>query len=150
MRVVRLMNGVAGRSARVLAGLALIAGGIAAGGAGGLVLALIGVVPLAAGACLAAPLVRETVGSEATNPNTAGSARTTAMSARQSPPSPRATARSSSTFAGSWMANGLRHGASGADSAASRPDARIVAVSSAPPAHETTPLPAPSTRTRGV
>ena len=40
-------------------GLALIAGGIAAGGTGGLVLALIGVVPLAAGAagaCLAAPL----------------------------------------------------------------------------------------------
>ncbi len=58
MRVVKLMNGVAGRSARVLAGLALIAGGIAAGGTGGLVLALIGVVPLAAGACLAAPLLR--------------------------------------------------------------------------------------------
>jgi len=60
MRVVKLMNGVAGRSARVLAGLALIAGGIAAGG-GSMVLALIGVVPLAAGAagaCLAAPLVR--------------------------------------------------------------------------------------------
>jgi hypothetical protein len=47
------------------------------------------------------------------------------------------------------MANGLRHGANSADGAASRPDARIVAVSSAPPAHETTPLPAPSTRTRG-
>src|ERR1035441_7770264 len=61
MRVVKLMNGMAGRSARVLAGLALIAGGIAAGGTGGLVLALIGVVPLAAGAagaCLAAPLFR--------------------------------------------------------------------------------------------
>ena len=60
MRVVKLMNGVAGRSARVLAGLALIAGGIAAGG-GSMVLSLIGVVPLAAGAagaCLAAPLVR--------------------------------------------------------------------------------------------
>ena len=49
MRVVRLMNGVAGRSARVLAGLALIAGGIAAGGTGGLVLALSGVVPLTGG-----------------------------------------------------------------------------------------------------
>ena len=61
MRVVKLMNGAAGRSARVLAGLALIAGGIAAGGTGGLVLALTGVVPLAAGAagaCLAAPLLR--------------------------------------------------------------------------------------------
>src|SRR5712692_899254 len=32
---------------------------------------------------------------------------------------------------------------------ASRPAARIVAVSSAPPARETTPLPAPSARTRG-
>lgn len=47
------------------------------------------------------------------------------------------------------MANGLRHGASTADSAAPRPDARIVAVSSAPPARDTTPLPVPSTRTRG-
>jgi len=83
MRIVQLMNSRAGRAARVLAGLALIGTGAALGGTGGLVLALIGVVPLAAGACLAAPLVRETVGSEATNPNTAGSARTTAMSARQ-------------------------------------------------------------------
>jgi hypothetical protein len=61
VRVVKLMNGVAGRSARVLAGLALIAGGIAVGGTGGLVLTLLGVVPLAAGAagaCLAAPLLR--------------------------------------------------------------------------------------------
>jgi hypothetical protein len=60
MRTVRFMNGTAGRSARVLAGLALIIGGIAAGGTGGLVLAVIGVIPLAAGAagaCLAAPLL---------------------------------------------------------------------------------------------
>ena len=35
-----------------------------------------------------------------------------ATSARQSPPSATATARSSSTFAGSWIARGLRHGAS--------------------------------------
>ncbi|HUY49615.1 MAG TPA: YgaP-like transmembrane domain [Streptosporangiaceae bacterium] len=61
MRVVKLMNGLAGRSARALAGLALIAGGIAVGGTGGLVIAIIGVFPLAAGAtgvCLAAPLLR--------------------------------------------------------------------------------------------
>jgi hypothetical protein len=61
MRVVRLMNSAAGRSARVLAGLALIITGITAGGTGGLVLAVIGIVPLAAGAagaCLAAPLLR--------------------------------------------------------------------------------------------
>jgi Protein of unknown function (DUF2892) len=61
MRVVRLMNSAAGRSGRVLAGLALIITGITAGGTGGLVLAVIGIVPLAAGAagaCLAAPLLR--------------------------------------------------------------------------------------------
>ena len=43
------------------AGVALIIAGIGTGGAGGLVLAVIGVVPLAAGAagvCLAAPLLR--------------------------------------------------------------------------------------------
>jgi hypothetical protein len=60
MRVVKLMNGMAGRSGRVLAGLALIIAGITIGGTGGLVLAAIGVVPLAAGAagvCLAAPLL---------------------------------------------------------------------------------------------
>ena len=61
MRVVKVMNGTAGRAGRVLAGLALIIGGIVVGGTGGLVLAVIGVVPLAAGAagaCLAAPLLR--------------------------------------------------------------------------------------------
>jgi hypothetical protein len=53
MRVVKLMNGTAGRSGRVLAGLALIIAGITIGGTGGLILAVIG----AAGACLAAPLL---------------------------------------------------------------------------------------------
>lgn len=61
MKAVQLMNSRAGRVARVVAGLALIGAGAAIGGAGGLVLALVGVVPLvagAAGACLAAPLIR--------------------------------------------------------------------------------------------
>lgn len=61
MRIVGLMNSTAGRGARVLAGLALIGVGAATGGVGGLALALIGLVPLgagAAGACLAAPLLR--------------------------------------------------------------------------------------------
>jgi len=61
MTVVKLMNGMAGRSGRVLAGLALIIAGITVGGTGGVVLAVIGVIPLAAGAvgvCLAAPLLR--------------------------------------------------------------------------------------------
>ena len=61
MRIVRLMNSPAGRTGRALAGAALIAAGWATGGPGGLVLALIGLIPLAAGAagiCLAAPLLR--------------------------------------------------------------------------------------------
>jgi hypothetical protein len=61
MRIVRLMNSPGGRLARALAGVALIVAGGIAGGAGGLVLALAGLVPLAAGAfgvCLAAPLLR--------------------------------------------------------------------------------------------
>lgn len=45
---------------------------------------------------------RETVGSEATGPNTAGSARNMPTSARQSPPSATASATSSRTFLGSW------------------------------------------------
>jgi hypothetical protein len=47
--------------ARGLAGVALVAAGWITGGAGGLVLALVGLVPLTAGAfgiCLAAPLLR--------------------------------------------------------------------------------------------
>jgi hypothetical protein len=58
-------------------------------------------------------------------------------------------ARSNSTLAGSWTANELHHGANASDRARSRPVARIVSVSSDPPAWETTPRPAPSTRTRG-
>jgi hypothetical protein len=61
MRIVQLMNSRAGRAARVLAGLALIGAGAALGGTGGLVLAVIGLVPPVAGtagACLAAPLLR--------------------------------------------------------------------------------------------
>ncbi len=60
MKTVKLMNSPAGRGARVLAGVALIAAGMLIGGTGGLVLALVGLVPLAAGAagvCLAAPVL---------------------------------------------------------------------------------------------
>ena len=60
MRIVQLMNSPGGRIARGLGGVALIAAGAAAGGTGGLVLALVGLVPLAAGTfgvCLAAPLL---------------------------------------------------------------------------------------------
>lgn len=61
MNVVKVMNTTAGRSARVVAGLALIGAGLAAGGTRGLVLAVAGVIPLLAGMagiCLAAPLLR--------------------------------------------------------------------------------------------
>ena len=49
MRIVRLMNSPGGRIARGLAGAALIVAGGVTGGFGGLVLALVGLVPLAAG-----------------------------------------------------------------------------------------------------
>jgi hypothetical protein len=61
MRIVQLMNSPAGRTGRAVAGLVLLAAGVAAGSIGGLVLAVIGLVPLAAGAsgrCFAAPLFR--------------------------------------------------------------------------------------------
>ena len=59
MGFVNFMAGTEGRAARAVAGLALIAIGLIAGGTGGLVVALIGLVPLAAGIfgfCLMAPL----------------------------------------------------------------------------------------------
>ena len=83
-------------------------------------------------------IARDTVGSEATNPYTPGSARTRAMSARQSPPKARVTARSTTTLPGSWMASGGRHLASPRDSAWSSPTARIVSVNTSPPAWDTT------------
>jgi hypothetical protein len=61
MKVVKLMNSPQGRVGEALAGVALIAAGVFTGGPGGLVLALVGLVPLAAGAtgtCLGAPLLR--------------------------------------------------------------------------------------------
>ncbi len=61
MKFVRLMNSRGGRLARGLAGAALIVAGGLTGGPWGLVLAVVGLVPLAAGAtgtCLAAPLLR--------------------------------------------------------------------------------------------
>jgi len=61
MKIVKMMNSVQGRAGRALAGVVLIAAGGLTGGTGGLVLALVGLVPLAAGAagvCLPAPLLR--------------------------------------------------------------------------------------------
>ncbi|BCK66447.1 hypothetical protein Srufu_004000 [Streptomyces libani subsp. rufus] len=101
--------------------------------------------PPAAGA----PISRETVGSDATGPNTSGCSRRTPMSPRQSPPNARAVARSRTVFPGSWTARGLRHGASAADSARSNPTTRAVPVNNTPPACETIPDPPTATRTRG-
>ncbi|HLH64671.1 MAG TPA: YgaP-like transmembrane domain [Solirubrobacteraceae bacterium] len=59
MSFVRFMGSGAGRATRIVAGLALIGAGIAIGGTLGVVLAVVGVVPLAAGVfnlCLFAPL----------------------------------------------------------------------------------------------
>jgi len=89
----------------------------------------------AAGASAAsAAIVRETVGSDATSPYKPGSPRSTATSARQSPPRARVTARSRTTLAGSCTANGLRHGANADESATPSPHAATVSVSSTPPA----------------
>jgi hypothetical protein len=65
MKVVQLMNSPQGHAGRALAGVALIAAGVLTGGPGGLILALAGLVPLAAGAtgtCLGAPLPRTPLG----------------------------------------------------------------------------------------
>ena len=61
MPFARFMATTTGRAVRVVAGLALIVIGLAVGGAGGVVLALVGLVPLAAGVldvCFLAPLFK--------------------------------------------------------------------------------------------
>ena len=61
MLFARLMANPVGRGIRVAVGLALIIAGLAIGSAGGYVLAIVGVVPLLAGAldvCLVAPILK--------------------------------------------------------------------------------------------
>jgi hypothetical protein len=56
------MSSPVGRIVRIVAGLALIGVGLVLGGTGGIVLAVVGLVPLAAGAsdvCLLAPLAHK-------------------------------------------------------------------------------------------
>ena len=60
MSFVSFMRSTAGRGLRIIAGVALIAVGVSIGGAGGVIIAVVGVVPLAAGIfnfCLAGPLL---------------------------------------------------------------------------------------------
>ena len=82
---------------------------------------------------------RETTGSEATGPNSSGWARSTATSARQSPPNASATARSSTVFPGSCTARDGRHRPSPADRPAPSPVTRAVSVSSNAPAGTRSP-----------
>jgi len=59
MAFVSFMKSGAGRATRIVAGAAMIAVGVAIGGTGGIILAVVGVVPLLAGVfnvCLFAPL----------------------------------------------------------------------------------------------
>lgn len=81
-------------------------------------------------------MARETVGSEATGSNTQGCARSTAMSAAQSPPSATVMARSVTILAGSWIARAGRHRRRPVVMARSRPLTWAVWVSSAAPAVE--------------
>ena len=90
---------------------------------------------------------RLTVGSEATAPNSSGWARTTAMSARQSPPSAIATARSNTVLPGSWTDRAARHGAKPSDKAVASPLPRAVDSNIAAPAEEISDSPPDSTRT---
>ena len=85
-----------------------------------------------------------------TSLNRAGWARTTAMSAAQSPPSATAIAKSSSTFAGVMNRPPHPPGASAVDSALSSPEHRIVCVNSSPPEDDTNNLRAGSTTTTGT
>ncbi len=92
---------------------------------------------------------RDTVGSEATDPNTPGSSRSRATSARQSPPNATATARSSTILPESWVAKGLRHGDSAAESPAVKPVFSAVRNNVIAPACDTTPVPVVSTDSDG-
>lgn len=61
MSFARFMASPIGRGLRVVVGLVLVVIGIVVGGGGGWVLAIVGLVPLAAGAfnvCLIAPLIK--------------------------------------------------------------------------------------------
>jgi hypothetical protein len=104
----------------------------------------------ALGASAAKALInRDTVGSDATAPNTAGSARSTPISAKQSPPTASATTRSSTILPGSWLLIGLRHGVNASDNTPLSPVRCAVPSSATAPACDTTPDPRRSTTSDG-
>ena len=82
---------------------------------------------------------RDTTGSDATGPARCGCSRSTAMSARQSPPSASAAARSVTILPGSWTARGARHHSSACDRPRPRTVTRIVSHSRIAPAWDTRP-----------
>ena len=84
---------------------------------------------------------REITGSEATGPASSGWARSTATSARQSPPSASVMTRSAMIFPGSCTARGARHRASPPDRPWPRPVTRAASASSNTPAWDTSPCP---------
>ena len=88
---------------------------------------------------------REITGSEATGPASSGWARSTAASARQSPPSAIAMARSVRIFPGSCTARGARHRVRAPDRPLPRPVTRAVSASSSIPAWDTSPVPSADT-----
>jgi len=93
---------------------------------------------------------RDTTGSDATGPASCGCSRSTAMSARQSPPRATAAARSATTFPWSWTARGARHLPRPSDRPRARPVTRIVSHSRTAPAWETRPRPSADTATRAA
>jgi hypothetical protein len=84
---------------------------------------------------------RDTTGSDATGPARAGSPRSTAISARQSPPSVSAAARPATILPGSGTARGARHGSRAADRPRLSPVTRSVSHSRTAPAWDTRPRP---------
>ena len=90
---------------------------------------------------------RDTTGSDATGPARSGCSRSTAISARQSPPSASAAARSATILPGSCTARGARHGSRAADRPRPRPVTRIVSHSRTAPAWDTRPRPSADTVT---
>ena len=91
---------------------------------------------------------RHTVGSDATPPNRSGCWRSTAMSARQSPPSASITANCVNTTPGSCAERRRRVCAIAADNPFVSPTRSANSASSNDPACDATPLPSPVTFTR--
>src|SRR5687768_13402734 len=91
----------------------------------------------------------DTVGSEATAPNTPGSDRSIARSDTQSPPSASITARSHTILPGSCTAPDRRHGDNFSDNSLLNPVLSTVRNSNPAPACDTTGEPPPATFSDG-